>query len=134
MPHLTNVCSLCISRLSFPVPCSTACPAVSWSQNSFLRSSLFDVDIKSTNPKESQASLCIRDCVFSGSGRGKRALCNRLLCLPHPDLHQMMNGAITSGTPHPETLWLLLPFAFCSLLRAKSHHQFHPRVMPISII
>ena len=53
MPHLTNVCSRCISRLSFPVPCGTAGPAVSWSQNAFLRSSLFDVDIKSTNPNES---------------------------------------------------------------------------------
>lgn len=61
--------------------------------NIFPKKFSFDVDIKSTNPKEFKMFLCITECVFFGSGWLKRSLCN-FLCLPYPDLHNLMNGII----------------------------------------
>lgn len=84
----------------------------------FLRNSLFDVDIKSTNPKEFKVFLCIRECVFFGSGWAKRSLCSCHLCLPYPDLHNLMNGIINVQSERlkatgqmPSTLGHSVPFS-----------------------
>lgn len=89
--------------------------------NIFPKTFSFDVDIKSTNPKEFKMFFCITECVFFGSGWSKRSLCN-FLCLLYPDLHNWMNGMIsvkserekgksqTPFTPQYSTLFFKFPF------------------------
>lgn len=140
--HLTNVCSLCILHMSFSAPCSIAWLVVPWCQIFFLRHFLLMLTSKVQilkNSKCSSASLnvyslavvgqrdpsaiffafSIQICTIGWMGWSVWKVRERKAKVRHPSPH---------NTPP-----FSLSFLF-SLLRAKSYHQFCPRVMPISII
>lgn len=64
-------CSLCVSHRAFLCPAALHVQWLPGAKLFFLRNLLFDVDIKSTNPKEFKVFLCIREGVFFGSGQAK---------------------------------------------------------------